>query len=69
MTKGGLSKTVAFGIIAMQAIVEIARADDGSSNRKLNYCILLAVLIVGYWIKQTFLEYMGEIRNKKGELQ
>lgn len=56
MTEGGISKKVFFGVLALEAITDIAVADtDG--KRTLYYVCILAALVVCYWAKQTFLDY------------
>lgn len=63
MTKGGISKTVFFGVMIGAKLVDIAVAEK-NPNYRMYFFFGLAALVVIYWLKQTILEYFGEIKGK-----
>lgn len=66
MTTGGISKTVFTGVIIAEAITQIATGDP-KPEHKIYYCLILAGLLTIYWLKQTFLEYVGVKKDLKNE--
>lgn len=64
MTKGGISKTVFFGVMLGGKLADIAMAEKNPKYRVYFFFGLLG-LVLCYWVKQTILEYLGDIRQPK----
>ena len=57
MTEGGMSKTVFFGCLVGQQLANMAIAEEDAKCR-MYFFFGLIVLIIIYWGKQTFLDYV-----------
>ena len=67
MTKGGVSKTVFFGITIGGQLANMAIAEPDAKYR-LYFFIGIWLLVVIYWIKQTILDWL-ELRNPEPKTQ
>ena len=57
MTESGVSKTVFFGLMVGAKLADMAMAEEDPKYR-MYFFFGLVTLIIIYWTKQTFLDYV-----------
>ena len=58
MTETGISKTVFFGLMIGAKLADMAMAEEDPKYR-MYFFFGLTFLVLVYWGKQTFLDYIG----------